>query len=133
MRATRFRRTGVLTLLTAVLVATVFTLDGPSPAAAAAAGPTISCRVIESAASAQSHVRLAIFHYANAADRARLGELLRKYDDSTVHFQTSDGSWRSATLSRLKTCFGRGLLVYSASGPALAAKQNFILRFPASK
>ncbi|MDE3178847.1 MAG: hypothetical protein KGM47_04225 [Acidobacteriota bacterium] len=129
MRAENFLRVGVPALLIATLAASVLAFDRATDVAAVE--PTIHCRVIESAASAQFHVRLAIFHYANEADRARLGELLRRYDGSAVRFQTSEGSWRAATLLRLKTCFGRGLLVYSSSEPALVKKQEFILRFPA--
>jgi hypothetical protein len=74
-------------------------------------------------------VRLVIFHYRDAADRNRLGQLLRAYDGTSVQFETPGGPWRAATVLRLKSCFGRGLLVFAISEPALARGDNFFIRF----
>ncbi|MGH9430807.1 MAG: hypothetical protein ACRD3T_04635 [Terriglobia bacterium] len=88
----------------------------------------IPCRVLETMVSRQLHVRMAIFHYRDAADRERLGKILREDNGDQVRFQSTDGKWHSATLFRIRTCFGRGLLVFRVSEAQLAAKQDFLLR-----
>ncbi len=90
----------------------------------------VACRVLEAKESAQFGVRLAIFHYQNPSDRARLGALLRANDGKSVEFQERAGNWLPATVVRLKMCFGRGLLVYRLSAPPLAKGDQFLLRFP---
>jgi hypothetical protein len=91
---------------------------------------TIACRAMEAGVSTGFGVRIVIFHYRDAADRNRLGQLLRKYNGATVRFETQGGSWRPATLLRLKTCFGRGLLVVASSAPPLAHGDDFLIQFP---
>jgi hypothetical protein len=91
---------------------------------------SIACRAMEAEVSARFGVRVVIFHYRDAADRNRLGQLLRKYDGTTVRFETQGGSWRPATVLRLKTCFGRGLLIFAASEQALAQGDDFLIEFP---
>lgn len=97
---------------------------------AAEPSQTIPCRVMEVASSSRFHVRLAVFHYLNEADRAQLGKLLRENDGSSVEFRTVDGNWQNATVIRLKTCFGRGLLLFPISVAPLAAKDEILIRFP---
>lgn len=132
MRAATHRSAGLRGVLVLSLVTVLSTLATSKASLAAPAGSVVHCRVMEAAASAQFHVRLAIFHYRDAADRARLGALLRQYDGDAVQFQAGDSTWQSATLLRLKTCFGRGLLVFSTSAPPLVAKQEIVIRFPAA-
>jgi hypothetical protein len=91
---------------------------------------TIACRAIEAEVATRFAVSLVVFHYRGTADRDRLGQLLRKYDGGNVQFKTHGGPWRPATVLRLKTCFGRGLLVFSVSGPKLARGDEFMIEFP---
>lgn len=93
---------------------------------------TIPCRVLETMVSQRLQVRLAIFHYRDAIDRERLGKILREDNGDQVRFQSSDGEWHSATLFRIRTCFGRGLLVFQVSSARLAAKQDILLRITES-
>lgn len=132
MRAVTHRSAGFREALVWALVILLPALADPNASLTAPVGSVVHCRVMEVAASAQFHVRLVIFHYRDAADRARLGELLRQYDGEAVQFQSGDGAWQNATVLRLKTCFGRGLLVFSTSVPPLAAKEEIVVRFPAS-
>jgi hypothetical protein len=94
---------------------------------------TIPCRVLETMLSRTLQIRLAIFHYRDTADRERLGKILREDDGDQIQFQSSDGTWHSATMFRVRTCFGRGVLVFRASEARLAAKQGFLLRIAAAK
>ncbi|HLI34848.1 MAG TPA: hypothetical protein VKW70_07375 [Terriglobia bacterium] len=95
-----------------------------------AAPSVIACRVMEGGASRQFGVSIVIFHYRDAADRDRLGNFLRHYDGTTVEFQVKNSAWQKATLLRLKTCFGRGLLIFPVSEVRLAPGDEFMLRSP---
>lgn len=85
---------------------------------------------METGVSARFGVRLVIFHYRDPVDRDRLGRLLRQFDGATVQLQAGSGPWHTATVLRLKNCFGRGLLVFSNSEPALNRGDTFLVRFP---
>jgi hypothetical protein len=88
------------------------------------------CRALEVKTAQQMGVALVLFHQASKSDSARLGELLRGNDGLTVEFETSDGRSHPATLFRLGTCFGRGLLVFPAGSAHLTPGDQFWLRFP---
>lgn len=90
----------------------------------------LSCRVLEVHTSEQPAVTIVIFHQREKKDSERLGALLREYAQTPVEFQTADGAWHNATLMRLKTCFGRGLLLFPAGSARLAEKDVFVLKFP---
>ena len=96
----------------------------PAPEAA------IVCRALEVKTAERMRVALVLFHQASKRDGARLGELLRGNDGVTVEFETSDGRSHPATLFRLGTCFGRGLLVFPAGSAHLTPRDQFWLRFP---
>jgi hypothetical protein len=91
---------------------------------------TLACRALEVHTSEQPAVTLVIFHQREKKDSERLGALLREYAQGPVEFQTADGAWHSATVTRLRTCFGRGLLLFPAGSARLAEKDVFVLRFP---
>jgi hypothetical protein len=103
---------------------------GSSQTKPAARFETIACKAMEVAASARYGVRLVIFHYRDAQEREHLGQLLREYDGANIEFQTGNKPWSAATVLRLKTCFGRGLLVYGSSEAVVAKGGDFLLRFP---
>jgi hypothetical protein len=90
----------------------------------------IACRVMEVGTSRPFGVSIAIFHYRDAAERDQLGTFLRRYDGTTVEFQVKNSAWQRATLLRLKTCFGRGLLIFPISEVRLAPGDEFMLRSP---
>jgi hypothetical protein len=50
-----------------------------------------------------------------------------------AEFETSDGRAHPATLFRLGTCFGRGLLVFPAGSAQLSKGEQFWLKFPQEK
>ena len=89
---------------------------------------TIRCRVLEAKTARTPAVTLVIFHQAESADRDSLGAFLRKADGEGVEFQTADGVWHPASIFRLKSCFGRGLLVMTASEVRLHQGDKFLLR-----
>ncbi len=93
----------------------------------------VVCTALEIKTVEQMGVALLIFHQADRADGARLGELLKQNDGDSVEFETSDGRTQAATLFRLGTCFGRGLLVFPAGGIHLTSRERFWLRFPGER
>ena len=88
----------------------------------------IACRVLEAHASAHPAVAVVVFHQRDQADQARMAEMLRQRSGGVVEVQTSDGEWTSATVVRLKSCFGRGLLIMSADAPQMKDGATFLLR-----
>ena len=70
-----------------------------------------------------------IFHQSDKADGPRLGELLLAHSGEDVVFETRDGHAHSATVARVKSCFGRGLLLFATRDAQLAADDDFVLRF----
>ncbi len=103
-----------------------------SPQPPAASEQNIWCRVLEIETSSQNALTLVVFHHRDAQERELLGALLRERSGTSVHFQTADGAWHPATVLRLKSCFGRGLLLFSAGAPHLTERDNFLLKFPPS-
>ncbi len=97
---------------------------GSTPAPA-----VVVCSALEVKTVERMGVALVIFHQANKSDGPRLGELLQQNDGASVEFETSDGRTHTATLFRLGTCFGRGLLVFPAGSARLTPRDQFRLRF----
>jgi hypothetical protein len=79
----------------------------------------LACRALEVHTSEQPAVTVVIFHQREKKDSERLGALLREYAQTQVEFQTADGAWHNAAMMRLKTCFGRGLLLFPAGSAPL--------------
>ncbi len=93
----------------------------------------IACLVMEVHTSREPAVTVVVFHHREKADAARLGALLRERSGAVVEIQTADGEWRKATAVRLKSCFGRGLLLFPAGTPQLKEGDEFLLKFPSSE
>jgi hypothetical protein len=89
----------------------------------------IACRVLEVHASTHPAVIAVLFHQRDKQDRARLAALLQNLAAESVELQTADGKWADATAVRLKSCFGRGLLLLPADGPPLKDGSTFVLKF----
>jgi hypothetical protein len=103
---------------------------GPSPEEASE--QVVACRVLEVHSSPQLRVTVVIFHQRDAKDRERLGELLRQHPEAAVEIQTAGGSWHPATVARVKSCFGRGMLLLPLGAVSLTEKDEFLLKFPAN-
>ena len=92
------------------------------------ASQTILCRALEVKMDPKTAVTVVLFHQASKADGPALGELLRSNEGANVEFVTSDGKPHSATLFRLDTCFGRGLLIFSTATARLSSHEQFSIR-----
>jgi hypothetical protein len=77
----------------------------------------LPCEVLEGSQSLSSRtadihgIRYILLHHANAADRERLSEWLKKNSGTAVEFIV-DGDPYRGILNRLPHCFGRGLLLH---------------------
>jgi len=90
---------------------------------------TVNCRMMEVFVAEQVGAKAVVFHQRDKADGPRLGELLLAHSGDEVEFETRDGRWHRATVARMKSCFGRGLLIFAATEAKLAEKEDFVLRF----
>jgi hypothetical protein len=92
----------------------------------------VICKVMEAHTSREPAVSVVVFHQRNKADAERLRELLKRAaDGGAVEIQTSEGGeWRPAAVARLKSCFGRGLLILPPGSTAPSTGSVFLLRFP---
>ena len=91
---------------------------------------TIACRALETHTDDALKVTVVVFHQRDQAQRSQLATLLHEYSGAMVEVQAGDGTWRRARLVRLKSCFGRGLLMLLAPAP-FSNRAEFALRLPA--
>ncbi len=90
---------------------------------------TIPCRATEVFVAEKVDATAVIFHQRDKADGPRLGELLLAHSRNVIEFQAAGGLWHHATVARLKSCFGRGLLLFRSSEVKLAAQDEFVIDF----
>ncbi len=70
-----------------------------------------------------------MFRARDEAQRSELAVLLRNHSGDMVEIQGTAGNWQSARMFRLRTCFGRGLLLVPTPSP-IAERSEFLLRVP---
>jgi len=93
----------------------------------------VVCRVLEAHASDQPAVIALVFHQRDRQDGPRLGDLIQQNSGAQVEIQIGDASARqTARVFRLKSCFGRGLLLLPADATAPKDGQTFTVKFPAA-
>jgi len=92
----------------------------------------VACRVREAHASENPASGLVVFSQRDKADAQRLSALLRSArDGGAVEFQSAEGGdWHPASIVRLKSCFGRGLLIIPAGQTPPSEGSTILLRFP---
>ena len=90
---------------------------------------TVACRALEVHRSEQPAVTVAVFHQRDKQDQPRLSALLQRNSGASVMVQIGDGAWQHATVVRLKSCFGRGLLILPPGEPAPKDGETFLLKF----
>ena len=119
----------LLAVITMMPVGLGVARSSPEPEAA----PAIACRTLEVHTDAKLGVMIVVFHQRDDRDRDRVSALLRGHDGAVVEVRTSGGATHPATVMRLKSCFGRGLLVLPADSTALAEKDEFLLVEPTTE
>jgi hypothetical protein len=53
-----------------------------------------------------------------------------RHTGQEMEFETADGHRHHGTVVRMKSCFGRGLLIFATGEAKLGVKDEFVLRFP---
>ena len=122
--------------LVALAMALVISISCPSrgaqvraPGIDAGNGPII-CSVMEAFEEGKLGVRAIVFHQHNKADGPRLGALLLAHSGEEMELQTMAGQHYRATVFRIKSAFGRGLVLVPTSRLKLSAHDEFTLRLP---
>lgn len=100
-----------------------------APPAATVEASMIACRALEVHTDDELKVTVVVFHQRDEAQRSQLATLLREHSGAMVEVQAGDGAWRRARLVRLKSCFGRGLLMLPSPAP-FSDRAEFVLRLP---
>jgi len=90
---------------------------------------TVACRTLEAHTDDELKVTVVVFHQRDEAQRSQLATLLRGHSGEMVEVRAGDGVWRRARMVRLKSCFGRGLLLLPAPAP-FSESAEFTLRLP---
>jgi hypothetical protein len=106
---------------------------GPAQASPQPAGNNaeVECRALEVHTDAAKTVTVVVFHHASEKSRSALAELLRAHSGALVEVAaegTQGNAWQG-TVFRMKSCFGRGLLLLPATA-ALSKGAVFHLRLP---
>ncbi len=96
--------------------------------ASAIDGDTIDCRAMEVHAISAPTVTVVIFHQRDKQDQARLAAFLKQNSGAAVSVQAGGGDWSNATVFRMKSCFGRGLLILSAGALPMKDGATFRLK-----
>lgn len=96
---------------------------------AAPAVDLIECRILEAHTSAAPPVLLVIFHQRDKKDQPHLAELLKEKTGGMAEVQLGSAPWTKATVFRLKSNFGRGLLVLPAGSLEMKNGGTFRIRF----
>jgi len=122
-------RIAYVALAAVILTLPVLPMAQAAPRPATANSGTIACRALESHTDAELKVTVVVFHQRDEAQRSQLAELLRGHSGAMVDVQAADGVWRRARMVRLKSCFGRGLLMLAAPAP-FSDRAEFSLRVP---
>ena len=92
-------------------------------------GP-ITCSVMEAFEEGRLGVRAIVFHQRDKADGPRLGSLLLTHSGEEMELEASGGRHYRATVFRVKSCFGRGLVLLPTANLKLGEKDEFTLRLP---
>jgi hypothetical protein len=88
---------------------------------------TIACRALEVHTDPQLKTAVIVFHQRDQAQASELAVLLRDHAGEMVEVQGDDGGWHRARMERLKSAFGRGMLMLASPSP-IGERSQFLLR-----
>lgn len=99
----------------------------PVYAASDSVNSLVICRVMEAFEDQHLGVRAIIFHQRDKADGSRLGSLLLANSGRQMELAISSGQRYRATVFRVKSAFGRGLVLLPSSKLGLEKGDEFTL------
>jgi hypothetical protein len=99
----------------------------------AAPSNVVTCRIMEVHANKDPGVVLVIFHQRDKQDQPRFAALLKQSSGGTIQIRPAGAQWQSAAVIRLKSCFGRGMLILPAGTTSLRERADLTVKFQDSK
>src|SRR5260370_3352420 len=73
---------------------------------------TISCTVLEAHMIPNLGVSVAVFHPMSQDEASRFSALMKAHSHTSLQFRTADSSWHKASVARLQSDIGRGLVLF---------------------
>jgi hypothetical protein len=89
----------------------------------------VECHVLEAHASTAPAALVVIFHQQEKKDQPRLSALIKANSGSDADIQIGGAAWTKTRVFRLRTCFGRGMMILSPGQAALKDGDTFRIRF----
>lgn len=121
-------RLAVLAVALAIAVSPLTARQAPAHANAAPESNVVECRAVEVHASAAPAALFVIFRQRQKQDQPRLAALVKENSGSDAEVQIA-GAWSKVELFRLRTCFGRGMLIFPSAALQLKDGDTFHIRF----
>jgi len=100
----------------------------PPASPAASLQQSVNCRALEVFVAPEPGATAVLFHQRDKAEGPKVGEFISAHSGERVEFETADGKHHLATMFRMKSCFGRGLLLFPAREAKLTTNDEFIIR-----
>jgi hypothetical protein len=104
-----------------------------SQASHPAASNLVACRILEVHANKDPGIVLVIFHQRDKQDQPRFAALLKQSSGGTIQIRPAGAQWQNAPVIRLKSCFGRGMLILPAGTASLKERADVLVKFPDAK
>jgi hypothetical protein len=89
----------------------------------------VKCRVLEAHTSTAPAALIVIFHQEEKKDQPRLAALIKANSGSDAGAQIGGAAWIKARIFRLRTCFGRGMIILPAGEATPKDGDTFRIRF----
>ncbi len=126
------RRLATIALTTFLVIPVSNTAHGAQVQGAGTKAPNspVVCSVMEAFEEGKLGVLAIIFHQRDKADGSRLGSLLLAHSGKEMELETTGGRRYRATVFRVKSAFGRGLVLVPTSEIKLGKHDEFTLRLP---
>ena len=93
----------------------------------------IICKAMEAFDDGRLQVRAIIFHQRDRADAPRLGAFLLAHSGEETDLETSNGQRYRVIVFRVRSAFGRGLMLVPTGKVKLDARGEFTLFLPAQR
>lgn len=118
----------VLVFFPAIVQKPSFAMPRDQAAHPTAGSNVVTCRVLEVHANKEPGVVLVIFHQRDKQDQPRFAALLKQSTGGTIQIRPAGAQWKSASVIRLKSCFGRGMLILPP-GTSLKEHADLVVKF----
>ena len=99
----------------------------------AATSNLVTCRILEVHANKDPGVVLVIFHQRDKQDQPRFAALLKQSNGAAIQIRPAGAQWQTVAVIRLKSCFGRGMLILPAGSTSLRERADILVKFPDAK